>query len=64
MQTEILRSFFTLLKESIYIFPKIITLGTICIENNMEGLVFIKDTASVLCWQETTCNFKLVESHD
>jgi hypothetical protein len=36
MHTETLRSFFTLLKESIYVFPKIITLGSIYIENNME----------------------------
>jgi hypothetical protein len=49
MPTEILRSFSILFKDSIYVFPKIITLGTIHIESNMGGLVFIMDTASVLC---------------
>ena len=55
MQTEILRTFFTLLKESICVFPMIITLGTIYIENIMEGLAFIMDIASVLWNEETTC---------
>jgi len=60
MQTKILRSFFfTLLKESIYVFPKIITLDTIYIENNMEGLVFIMDTDSVHCGEETACNISV-----
>jgi len=48
-----------LLKESIHVFPKIITLGTIYLENNMEGLVFTMDTDSVLCGDETTCNFSV-----